>query len=112
MSFMKSLTLTVVPKIQNDPVRSRRDRLVSRLLEQKELISNPSLVRTVQRAVKRTASKPSSKSNRRSVGGGGPMRRDRSSSSFALGGTCWSSRRERWESSLDRWSDCRPSSTP
>ena len=53
MSFMKSLTLTTVPKVQNDPVRSRRERLISRLQEQKELISNPSLVRTVQRAVKK-----------------------------------------------------------
>lgn len=53
MSFMKSLTLTVIPKIQNDPARTRRERLVSRLQEQKELISNPSLVRTVQRSVKK-----------------------------------------------------------
>jgi hypothetical protein len=53
MSFMKSLTLTTLPKINNDPARSRRDRLVARLQEQKELISNPSLVRTIQRTVKK-----------------------------------------------------------
>ena len=53
MSFMKSLTLTTAPKVSLDPVRTRRERLISRLLEQKELISNPSLVRTVQRTVKR-----------------------------------------------------------
>ena len=53
MSIMKSLTFTAVPKIQNDPARTRRERLVSRLQEQKELVSNPSLVRTVQRSVKK-----------------------------------------------------------
>ena len=53
MSFMKSLTLTAVPKVQNDPTRSRRERLASRLQEQKELVSNPSLVRAVQRTVKK-----------------------------------------------------------
>ena len=53
MSIMKSLTFTAVPKIQNDPARTRRERLVSRLQEQKELVANPSLVRTVQRTVKK-----------------------------------------------------------
>jgi hypothetical protein len=53
MSFMKSLTLTTVPKINDDPVRSRRERLISRLQEQKELISNPALVRTIHRTVKK-----------------------------------------------------------
>ena len=53
MSFLKSLTLTTVPKINNDPIRSRRERLVSRLQEQKELVANPSLIRTVQRTVKK-----------------------------------------------------------
>ncbi len=53
MSFMKSLTLTAAPKVNRDPVRNRRERLIARLQEQKELISNPSLVRTVQRTVKR-----------------------------------------------------------
>ncbi len=46
MSFMKSLTLTTLPKVQNDPARTRRERLVSRLQEQKEFVTNPSLVRT------------------------------------------------------------------
>jgi hypothetical protein len=53
MSFMKSLTLTAAPKVNRDPVRSRRERLIARLQEQKELIANPSLVRTVQRTVKK-----------------------------------------------------------
>jgi hypothetical protein len=53
MPFMKSLTLTAAPKASHDPVRNRRERLIARLMEQKELISNPSLVRTVQRTVKK-----------------------------------------------------------
>jgi hypothetical protein len=53
MSFMKSLTLTAAPKVNHDPVRNRRDRLIARLQEQKELIANPALVRTVQRTVKK-----------------------------------------------------------
>ena len=53
MSIMKSLTFTAVPKILNDPARTRRERLVSRLQEQKELVANPSLIRTVQRTVKK-----------------------------------------------------------
>ncbi len=53
MSFMKSLTLTAAPKVNRDPVRNRRERLIARLQEQKELISNPSLIRTVQRTVKK-----------------------------------------------------------
>ena len=53
MSIMKSLTFTAVPKILNDPARTRRERLVSRLQEQKELVANPSLIRTVQRSVKK-----------------------------------------------------------
>ena len=50
---MKSLSVTAAPKASHDPVRTRRERLVAHLLEQKELISNPSLVRTVQRTVKK-----------------------------------------------------------
>ena len=53
MSFMKSLTLTAAPRVNRDPVRWRRERLITRLQEQKELISNPGLVRTVQRTVKK-----------------------------------------------------------
>jgi hypothetical protein len=53
MAFMKSLTLTAAPKVNRDPVLSRRERLVARLQEQKKLISTPSLVRTVQRTVKK-----------------------------------------------------------
>ena len=53
MSIMKSLTFTAVSKILNDPARTRRERLVSRLQEQKELVANPSLIRTVQRSVKK-----------------------------------------------------------
>ncbi len=53
MTFMKSLTLIAAPRVNRDPVRNRRERLIARLQEQKELISNPSLVRTVQRTVKK-----------------------------------------------------------
>ncbi len=51
MSFTKSSTLTAAPRVNRDPVRNRRKRLIARLQEQKE--SNPSLVRTVQRTVKK-----------------------------------------------------------
>ena len=57
MSFIKSLTLSAVPKANRDLVRTRRERLVARLQEQKELISNPNLIRTVQRTVKKDGAK-------------------------------------------------------
>jgi hypothetical protein len=53
MSFMKSLTLKTAPKESRDPVLFRRERLIARLQEQKKLIANPALVRTVQRTVKK-----------------------------------------------------------
>jgi hypothetical protein len=57
MSVIKSLSFTSVPKIQNDPSRARRERLVERLREQKELVSNPSIVRTNQRIVRKDGAK-------------------------------------------------------
>jgi len=57
MSVIKSLSFTSVPKIQNDPSRARRERLLERLREQKELVSNPSIVRTTQRIVRKDGAK-------------------------------------------------------
>jgi hypothetical protein len=57
MSVIKPLSFTSVPKIQNDPSRARRERLVERLREQKELVSNPSIVRTNQRIVRKDGAK-------------------------------------------------------
>ena len=57
MSVIKSLSFTSVPKLQNDPIRARRERLVERLREQKELVSNPSIVRTTQRIVRKDGAK-------------------------------------------------------
>jgi hypothetical protein len=57
MSVTKSLSFTSVPKVKNDPSRARRERLIERLREQKELVSNPSIVRTTQRIVRKDGAK-------------------------------------------------------
>jgi hypothetical protein len=57
MSVIKSLSFTSVPKVQNDPSRARRERLIERLREQKELVSDPSIVRTTQRIVRKDGAK-------------------------------------------------------
>ena len=49
MPVLKSLTFTSVPTRRHDPIEARRGQLIQRLEEQKNLLSNPSLVRTVQR---------------------------------------------------------------
>jgi len=49
MSNLKSLSIVASTKPRNDPVWFRRDRLRSRLEEQKQLLKDPSYVRTVQR---------------------------------------------------------------
>ena len=49
MPVLKSLTFTAVPTRGYDPVSVRRAKLVSRLEEQRLLLSDPSHVRTVQR---------------------------------------------------------------
>ncbi len=49
MPILKNLTFTSVPARAHDPVANRRTKLVGRLEEQKQLLANPSYVRTVQR---------------------------------------------------------------
>ena len=49
MPILKNLTFTSLPARSHDPVANRRAKLVGRLEEQKQLLANPSYVRTVQR---------------------------------------------------------------
>jgi hypothetical protein len=49
MPILKNLTFTAVPARSNDPVASRRAKLIERLEEQKVFLANPSYVRTSQR---------------------------------------------------------------
>lgn len=51
MPVLKSLSFAALPKNSNDPVQTRRAKLISRLEEQKALLADPSLIRTVQRTV-------------------------------------------------------------
>jgi hypothetical protein len=57
MPVLKSLSFTAMPKAVSDPVHFRRDKLVARLEEQKRLLDDPNLIRTVQRAVKENGEK-------------------------------------------------------
>jgi hypothetical protein len=52
MPVLKSLSFTALPKNGNDPVQARRAKFVSKLEEQKQLLKDPSHVRTVQRWTK------------------------------------------------------------
>ena len=49
---LKSLTFTVLPKIEANPVQERRTKTIARLEEQKLLFANPNFTRTVRTAVK------------------------------------------------------------
>ena len=49
MPVLKSLTFTAVPARSHDPAAHRRDKLVARLEEQRQLFQNPAYVRIVQR---------------------------------------------------------------
>jgi hypothetical protein len=49
---LKSLTFTVLPKIEANPVQERRTKTIARLEEQKLLFSNPNYTRTVRTSVK------------------------------------------------------------
>ena len=49
MPILKNLTFTAVPAHTNDPVSTRRAKLVERLLEQKALLADASYVRKTQR---------------------------------------------------------------
>lgn len=48
-SILKSLTFVPQPKVSNDPVVIKRERIVSRLEDQKKLLADPTYVRTVKR---------------------------------------------------------------
>ncbi|KRP85067.1 hypothetical protein AOQ72_04900 [Bradyrhizobium yuanmingense] len=52
MPILKSLSFTVLPKAANDPVQMRRTKFITKLEEQKLLLSDPNHVRTVQRWTK------------------------------------------------------------
>jgi hypothetical protein len=52
MPVLKSLSFTALPKASNDPAQIRRAKLIARLEEQKALLEDPNLIRTVQRSVK------------------------------------------------------------
>ena len=52
MAVLKSLSFTALPKSTNDPVQMRRTKFVAKLEEQKLLLKDPNLVRTVQRWTK------------------------------------------------------------
>jgi hypothetical protein len=49
---LKSLTFTVLPKIEANPVQERRTKTIARLEEQKLLFANPHYTRTVRASVK------------------------------------------------------------
>ena len=51
MPVLKSLAFAALPKNSNDPVQTRRAKHISRLEEQKALLADPNLNRTVQRTV-------------------------------------------------------------
>lgn len=48
-SILKSFTFVPQPKINNDPLIIKRERMVSRLEDQKKLLADPSFVRHVKR---------------------------------------------------------------
>jgi len=48
-SILKSFTFVPQPKVSNDPVVIKRERMVSRLEDQKKLLADPNFVRTVKR---------------------------------------------------------------
>ena len=53
MTNLKTLKFVAMPKLENNPVLSRRQKLISRLEEQKALALDPSYLRTVQKWVKK-----------------------------------------------------------
>lgn len=52
MPILKSLSFTALPKAGNDPVQMRRTKFITKLEEQKLLLSDPTHLRTVQRWTK------------------------------------------------------------
>ena len=57
MPVLKSLSFTALPKASSDPVHIRRVKLIGRLEEQKALLDDPNLIRTIQRTVKEDGEK-------------------------------------------------------
>ena len=53
MTNLKTLKFVAMPKLGNDPVVNRRQKLISRLEDQKALAQDPSYLRTVQKWVKK-----------------------------------------------------------
>ena len=49
---LKSLTFTVLPKLEVNPVQERRTKTIARLEEQKKLFNDPNYMRTVRTSVK------------------------------------------------------------
>jgi hypothetical protein len=49
---LKSLTFTVLPKLEANPVQERRTKTIARLEEQKQLFNDPSFTRIVRTSVK------------------------------------------------------------
>jgi hypothetical protein len=47
--ILKSFTFVPQPKVNNDPVAIKRERMISRLEDQKKLLADPSFVRRVKR---------------------------------------------------------------
>jgi len=52
MPVLKSLSFTALPKLNNDIIQIRRANFVSKLEEQKQLLKDPSHIRTSQRWTK------------------------------------------------------------
>lgn len=48
MAHLKSLAFTALPPIEANPVLDRRNRTIARLEEQKQLLADPSYLRTVK----------------------------------------------------------------
>lgn len=57
MPVLKSLSFAALPKPPSDATQVRREKLIGRLEEQKALLDNPNLIRTVQRSVKENGEK-------------------------------------------------------
>jgi hypothetical protein len=53
MTALKSLTFTTLPKVGANPTMDRRANIITRLEEQKRLVSEPAYVRTVRTWVKK-----------------------------------------------------------
>lgn len=57
MPVLKSLSFAALPKPTTDATQVRREKLIGRLEEQKALLDNPNLIRTIQRSIKENGEK-------------------------------------------------------